>query len=323
MPSFWRPRTPPRFQHPDWLGVLPAPRSGAWRRAAHRRPVTPASPRLLAVCPCTSPAAVGRLCVPRCHRRSPPGHPPRQRWTARARRPARRNCGRHGARRRMRDLAVHQEHVADWRMLLGVGQGNFVHGAHSFPRRHLQPRRPRTLQRAPRGAIWRAGKPSRPLELEIALGDAIARLSSSRRRRFRCGRLKRPASARPWPEFYIRVATEGDLSGLSRTRSVARGPHRGDAFRPDRRSVISATSSSPATTARWPWDYSPGSADLRPGILQNWADASGEAFDFCIGDERPTAQSSAAPTPMFAFAIIVSDRAWISSVRLPLRFASV
>lgn len=195
---------------------------------------------------------------------------------------------------------VHQEHVADWRMLLGVEPRQLSFSAHSLPvamsrsgGRHFSARR--------RGDLARKANRLGPLKLEGVHGGAIAQLFLEAQA-FRRGRFENdPLQLDHGLEFYSEVATRGDLSGLSRTfrlshedRTLAMlfGLIDGSHFR----YIILA-----CDYARFA-DYSPGLLIFDRAIA-GWADAGGEVFDFTIGDEPYKRELGCKPTPMFAFAI--------------------
>ena len=197
---------------------------------------------------------------------------------------------------------VHQEHVANWRMLLGVEPRQLPFSAHSLPVAGSSPGgTPRHFSARRRNDLGRKASRLGPLELEIVHGNAIAQLFVEAQA-FRRGRFENdPLQLDHGLEFYSEVATRGDLSGLSRTfrlshdgRTVAMlfGLIDGSHFR----YIILA-----CDYARYA-DYSPGLLIFDRAIA-SWADAGGEVFDFTIGDEPYKRELGCTPTPMFAFAI--------------------
>ena len=191
---------------------------------------------------------------------------------------------------------VREEHVADWRVLLGVDPKMLPFSAHEMPvaggkNAHFSARR--------RNDLARKANRLGGLGLEVVRGDAIAE-AFGQARAFRRGRFENdPLQLEHGLEFYIEVASTGDLSGLSRTfrlshdgRTVAIlfGLIDGGSFR----YIILAC------------DYD-AYAEFSPGLLifqrviAWWAQAGGEVFDFTIGDEPYKRELGCASTPMFAF----------------------
>ena len=191
---------------------------------------------------------------------------------------------------------VREEHVADWRMLLGLDPKPLPFGAHAMP---VASSRPTHFSARRRNDLARKANRLGGLELEVVRGEAIAE-AFGQARAFRHGRFENdPLQLEHGLEFYIEVASTGDLSGLSRTFRLSH----------DGRTVAILFGLIDGTSFRYiilACDYD-AYAEFSPGLLifqrviAWWAQAGGEVFDFTIGDEPYKRELGCASTPMFAF----------------------
>lgn len=196
------------------------------------------------------------------------------------------------------DIApVRLEHVAEWRMLLGVDPKPLPFKAHAMPvgpdgTRHLSGRRRNDLARKAR----RLGR----LQLEMVVGPAIDD-AFAEARTFRRGRFEDdPLQTVHGLAFYRDVAARGHLSGLSRTFRLS---HEG-------RTVAVLFGLLDESWFRYiilACNYER-YADFSPGLLiferviEQWAKEGGAAFDFTIGDEPYKRELGCTSIQMFQFA---------------------
>lgn len=197
---------------------------------------------------------------------------------------------------------VRQEHVAEWRLLLGADPKPLAFSAHSMPvampdpngrARHFSARRRKDLARK----ASRLGR----LELEVVHGGAIGDIFVQAQE-FRRGRFENdPLQLDHGLQFYTEVATRGDLSGLSRTLRLTH----------DGRTVAMLFGLIDSSRFRYiilACDYARYS-DFSPGLLifdraiAHWVQAGGDVFDFTIGDEPYKSELGCTSTSMFAFAV--------------------
>ena len=195
---------------------------------------------------------------------------------------------------------VRLEHTADWRELLGIDPVPLPFMAHSMP---VAPPgsdgRSQPFSARRRNDLARKANRLGRLELEVVHGEEIAELFFQARA-FRHGRFENdPLQHAHGLEFYIEVASRGDLSGLSRTFRLSHGGHTvamlfGLVDGPSFRYIILACDYAQFS------DFSPGMLIFERTIA-HWAKEAGRVFDFTIGDEPYKRELGCTPTPMFAF----------------------
>ncbi len=198
---------------------------------------------------------------------------------------------------------VHEDHVQQWRLLLGAEPATLNFGAHAvrygFPyadwrRSNLGTRHAATLDRKAR----RLSERSR-LHLELIQPDDV-RAAMVAARDFRTARFPGDPLQTPHGlEFYIDVATYGARSGLARTyRLVSAGSTvalvfgliDGGCFR-----YILLACDYPRFGR-----HSPGRVAL-DRVMAAWMDDGGTSFDFTIGDEPFKAAFGCSRRPMHEF----------------------
>jgi len=212
----------------------------------------------------------------------------------------RRALGAHGG---LKIGPVHDQHVQQWRSLLGSEPRVLGFGAHAvrfgFPygewrRANLGSHRAAALDRKARRL-----DDTGALRLELLEADAV-RPAMMAGRDFRSGRFPDdPLQTAHGLEFYFDVATSGARSGLAQTWRLVSGESTvalvfGLIDKSSFRYILLCCNY--VAHAR----YSPGRVAL-DRVMAAWAARGGEAFDFTIGDEPFKADFGCTRTPMHEF----------------------
>lgn len=192
---------------------------------------------------------------------------------------------------------VRLEHVAEWRVLLGVDPEPLPFRAHAMP---AGPRGKPHFSGRRRNDLARKARQLGPLRLELvggaAIGDAFAEAQTFRQGRFEDD----PLQTRHGLAFYSEVAARGHLSGLSRTFRLS---HEGRTVA----LLFGLVDGSSFCYIILACNYEQ-YADFSPGLLifqrviERWAQDGGTVFDFTIGDEPYKRELGCTSTPMFRFA---------------------